>query len=206
MPGILPVIWPQVSARQPASIKLVEKSTHSLNFWWKKAKTPVNLSLLLLLGYLSCCRFLDDNQIVTSSGDTTWWVAGLRVIQENTSSYEKKCLKPLNLANRDRSRHQFSCRTDTFGFITSSTINSVATDVNRGCLPLFPALCGTSRLVSRQLRLPVTPVMSWVSLWRLTPGCLSLEPAMPPQSSGTSEKECADKPSPGTSRTSMLSV
>ena len=26
-------------------------------------------------GYLSCCRFLDDNQIVTSSGDMTWWVA-----------------------------------------------------------------------------------------------------------------------------------
>uniref|UniRef100_W5N7N1 Guanine nucleotide binding protein (G protein), beta polypeptide 2 n=1 Tax=Lepisosteus oculatus TaxID=7918 RepID=W5N7N1_LEPOC len=23
-------------------------------------------------GYLSCCRFLDDNQIITSSGDTTW--------------------------------------------------------------------------------------------------------------------------------------
>lgn len=29
---------------------------------------------VLFLGYLSCCRFLDDNQIVTSSGDTTWWV------------------------------------------------------------------------------------------------------------------------------------
>lgn len=27
---------------------------------------------VLFLGYLSCCRFLDDNQIVTSSGDTTW--------------------------------------------------------------------------------------------------------------------------------------
>lgn len=26
-------------------------------------------------GYLSCCRFLDDNQIVTSSGDMTWYVA-----------------------------------------------------------------------------------------------------------------------------------
>lgn len=26
----------------------------------------------LPLGYLSCCRFLDDNQIITSSGDTTW--------------------------------------------------------------------------------------------------------------------------------------
>lgn len=23
-------------------------------------------------GYLSCCRFYDDNQIVTSSGDMTW--------------------------------------------------------------------------------------------------------------------------------------
>ena len=25
-------------------------------------------------GYLSCCRFIDDNQIVTSSGDMTWLV------------------------------------------------------------------------------------------------------------------------------------
>lgn len=25
-------------------------------------------------GYLSCCRFLDDNQIVTSSGDMSWLV------------------------------------------------------------------------------------------------------------------------------------
>ncbi len=25
-------------------------------------------------GYLSCCRFLDDSQIVTSSGDMTWLV------------------------------------------------------------------------------------------------------------------------------------
>ena len=24
-------------------------------------------------GYLSCCRFLDDSQIVTSSGDMTWF-------------------------------------------------------------------------------------------------------------------------------------
>ena len=26
-------------------------------------------------GYLSCCRFLDDSQIVTSSGDMTWFVS-----------------------------------------------------------------------------------------------------------------------------------
>jgi len=32
-------------------------------------------------GYLSCCRFLDDNQIVTSSGDMTWSVNELSVIQ-----------------------------------------------------------------------------------------------------------------------------
>lgn len=38
----------------------------------EKSGTTVNLRLSLLLGYLSCCRFLDDNQIVTSSGDTTW--------------------------------------------------------------------------------------------------------------------------------------
>lgn len=25
-------------------------------------------------GYLSCCRFIDDNSIVTSSGDMSWWV------------------------------------------------------------------------------------------------------------------------------------
>ena len=25
-------------------------------------------------GYLSCCRFIDDTQIVTSSGDMTWYV------------------------------------------------------------------------------------------------------------------------------------
>jgi len=28
-------------------------------------------------GYLSCCRFLDDNQIVTSSGDMTWYDCAL---------------------------------------------------------------------------------------------------------------------------------
>lgn len=32
------------------------------------------VSPLIFEGYLSCCRFLDDSQIVTSSGDTTWLV------------------------------------------------------------------------------------------------------------------------------------
>jgi WD40 repeat protein len=31
-------------------------------------------------GYLSCCRFLDDSQIVTSSGDMTWLVLIILVI------------------------------------------------------------------------------------------------------------------------------
>lgn len=32
----------------------------------------LNFVALYAIGYLSCCRFLDDSQIVTSSGDTTW--------------------------------------------------------------------------------------------------------------------------------------
>lgn len=43
-------------------------------------------------GYLSCCRFLDDNQIVTSSGDMTWWVFGtcqfLLTIRVRSHSYK----------------------------------------------------------------------------------------------------------------------
>lgn len=30
------------------------------------------LNSYICLGYLSCCRFIDDNRIVTSSGDMTW--------------------------------------------------------------------------------------------------------------------------------------
>lgn len=32
----------------------------------------LKFATLCAAGYLSCCRFLDDSQIVTSSGDTTW--------------------------------------------------------------------------------------------------------------------------------------
>jgi len=31
-------------------------------------------------GYLSCCRFLDDNQIVTSSGDMTWYARRISLL------------------------------------------------------------------------------------------------------------------------------
>lgn len=49
--------------------------------------TPV---LSVLSGYLSCCRFIDDNQIITSSGDTTWWAKHRRV--RNTFSWANLCL------------------------------------------------------------------------------------------------------------------
>jgi len=39
-------------------------------------------------GYLSCCRFLDDSQIVTSSGDMTWLV--LIYYLSNLYFYNKK--------------------------------------------------------------------------------------------------------------------
>ncbi|NXX81511.1 GBB4 protein, partial [Urocolius indicus] len=35
-------------------------------------------------GYLSCCRFLDDNQIVTSSGDTTCALWDIETGQQTT--------------------------------------------------------------------------------------------------------------------------
>ena len=31
------------------------------------------MCIFLLLGYLPCCRFLDDSQIITCSGDMTWY-------------------------------------------------------------------------------------------------------------------------------------
>lgn len=39
---------------------------------WRVISDFILWLCVLLSGYLSCCRFLDDNQIVTSSGDTTW--------------------------------------------------------------------------------------------------------------------------------------
>ncbi|XP_061221495.1 guanine nucleotide-binding protein G(I)/G(S)/G(T) subunit beta-3 isoform X1 [Neopsephotus bourkii] len=53
--------------------------------------TPVALSYFLYLlvptslpGYLSCCRFLDDNNIVTSSGDTTCALWDIETGQQKT--------------------------------------------------------------------------------------------------------------------------
>ncbi|KAF4796120.1 Guanine nucleotide-binding protein subunit beta-4 [Turdus rufiventris] len=40
---------------------------------------------VLFLGYLSCCRFLDDNQIVTSSGDTTCALWDIETGQQTTT-------------------------------------------------------------------------------------------------------------------------
>ncbi|RMC01983.1 hypothetical protein DUI87_21145 [Hirundo rustica rustica] len=40
---------------------------------------------VLVLGYLSCCRFLDDNQIVTSSGDTTCALWDIETGQQTTT-------------------------------------------------------------------------------------------------------------------------
>jgi len=40
-------------------------------------------------GYLSCCRFLDDNQIVTSSGDMTWCVT-FSVLQQTQNETKTK--------------------------------------------------------------------------------------------------------------------
>ena len=53
---------PVVTCRVPGSLKTREGSVR------------VSRELPGHTGYLSCCRFVDDNQIVTSSGDMTWYV------------------------------------------------------------------------------------------------------------------------------------
>lgn len=54
-------------------------------------RTPV---LSVLSGYLSCCRFIDDNQIITSSGDTTWWATEIKTetCSANMYSWADQCL------------------------------------------------------------------------------------------------------------------
>lgn len=46
-------------------------------------------------GYLSCCRFLDDNQIVTSSGDMTWYVTSLLPCIWPQLKWRFSCLNPV---------------------------------------------------------------------------------------------------------------
>lgn len=38
------------------------------------ANNPKSLCLSVFIGYLACTRFLSDNDILTASGDTTWYV------------------------------------------------------------------------------------------------------------------------------------
>lgn len=48
--------------------------------------TKSTFVLPVLSGYLSCCRFIDDNQIITSSGDTTWWATETQVSSMSSSA------------------------------------------------------------------------------------------------------------------------
>lgn len=48
-----------------------ERAGRILNVFWLDRRFKVSRELPGHTGYLSCCRFLDDNQIVTSSGDMT---------------------------------------------------------------------------------------------------------------------------------------
>ena len=74
-----------VSNTTPPSPTLKKTAPH---LWYSsfirlhdRNSTPV---LSLLSGYLSCCRFIDDNQIITSSGDTTWWAAQIQTEMRKT--------------------------------------------------------------------------------------------------------------------------
>uniref|UniRef100_A0A8C2HJF1 Guanine nucleotide binding protein (G protein), beta polypeptide 4b n=1 Tax=Cyprinus carpio TaxID=7962 RepID=A0A8C2HJF1_CYPCA len=58
-------------------------STYSLKT--REGNVRVNRELAGHTGYLSCCRFLDDNQIITSSGDTTCALWDIETGQQTTS-------------------------------------------------------------------------------------------------------------------------
>uniref|UniRef100_A0A671QYK5 Guanine nucleotide binding protein (G protein), beta polypeptide 4b n=2 Tax=Sinocyclocheilus anshuiensis TaxID=1608454 RepID=A0A671QYK5_9TELE len=58
-------------------------STYSLKT--REGNVRVNRELAGHTGYLSCCRFLDDNQIITSSGDTTCTLWDIETGQQTTS-------------------------------------------------------------------------------------------------------------------------
>lgn len=137
------------------------------------------LLILSISGYLSCCRFLDDNQIVTSSGDTTWWVKGLPTY---------RCITEL-LSNQ-----HFNAKT-----------RKLEEQLSKSCV-LFLVHFGTLRLASKQPHLLDTQVMSWACRWPLTHGYSSLVLVMPLLNSGTFERACADRHLLAMNLTSMPSV
>ncbi|ETE72100.1 Guanine nucleotide-binding protein G(I)/G(S)/G(T) subunit beta-3 [Ophiophagus hannah] len=51
----------------------------------REGSVKVNRELSAHAGYLSCCRFLDDNNIVTSSGDTTCMLWDIETGQTKTT-------------------------------------------------------------------------------------------------------------------------
>lgn len=68
-----------------------------------------NFYFFLATGYLSCCRFTDDNQILTSSGDMTWY-DGITIIIITTyyslSVYEEKTTKAFSYWSLRKKQHR----------------------------------------------------------------------------------------------------
>ena len=156
-------------------------------------------------GYLSCCRFLDDNQIVTSSGDTTWWVKPLhcllhwfnaKFILLSWHTAYTTCLFPCPVEGFWKNPLHRCIGYRPIGWIWDLT----------WLVFVFAVLFGTLKLASRQPHLLDTLVMSWAFHWLQIQGYLCLALAMPRLNSGTSERACADKRSPAMSLILMLSV
>uniref|UniRef100_A0A8D2NRE5 G protein subunit beta 3 n=1 Tax=Zosterops lateralis melanops TaxID=1220523 RepID=A0A8D2NRE5_ZOSLA len=60
----------------------------------REGNVKVSRELSAHTGYLSCCRFLDDNNIVTSSGDTTWPYEKYQSPPSADSNFMIQCLVP----------------------------------------------------------------------------------------------------------------
>lgn len=110
-------------------------------------------------GYLSCCRFLNDRQILTSSGDMScmlWDIdAGVRVIEFNDHTGDvMRCVFGLARACRP-----FCARADPTSLYTVSRSGRIRTSSSRA-RATRPPRCGTSGQ-GRLCRLsPVTSLIS----------------------------------------------
>ena len=75
----------------------------SSGFCLALVRSPVHGPTVLVffspIGYLSCCRFLSDNEILTSSGDMTWCVLGVIVLLTPSKQVRFDLLGVLNGMN-----------------------------------------------------------------------------------------------------------
>ncbi|KAG7282857.1 hypothetical protein CRUP_020695 [Coryphaenoides rupestris] len=79
------IIWDSYTTNKVRVQMNMNTEEEILNLKTREGNVRVTRELPGHTGYLSCCRFLDDNQIVTSSGDTTCALWDIETGQQATT-------------------------------------------------------------------------------------------------------------------------